>query len=262
MMEFETQCKGRACKARRYEDDGTIKVGLDVFGHYRWLPISDSVPLMQVVTDAINAASKIAGNEAREQYDATLANATNKLHSIRAIIEAVDDRAEACDGPVRPTLAVMTSKEIVDIYRLAGGEPEDDGMPAEDLVQISEAGKRGAEAGAALRKHINSVGGVKPNSDSQWGSIAKDPAASGVVRIDGDPPSANESRCVHDVPFWNECRQCVADNKTTATADLVRSAVRGLRGVSVDGAESFCTAMDAEQRAALLEFLDRMTSSV
>lgn len=46
-----------------------------------------------------------------------------RLRRIKAIIEAVDNRAMATDGPVPPTLQVMTQREISEIYRLAGGRP-------------------------------------------------------------------------------------------------------------------------------------------
>lgn len=42
-----------------------------------------------------------------------------RLAKIAAIIEAVDQRAAACDGPVTPTLQEMTQEEISQIYRLA-----------------------------------------------------------------------------------------------------------------------------------------------
>jgi hypothetical protein len=44
-----------------------------------------------------------------------------RLQLIAEIIEAVDDRCLAVDGPVTPTLDEMTPKEIRKIYRLAKG---------------------------------------------------------------------------------------------------------------------------------------------
>ncbi len=44
------------------------------------------------------------------------------LDSIAAIIEAVDDRAMAADGPVTPTRLEMTDREMREIYRLATGK--------------------------------------------------------------------------------------------------------------------------------------------
>lgn len=43
------------------------------------------------------------------------------LAAIARIIESVDQRAMACDGPVLPTLKVMTQAEISEIYRIAKG---------------------------------------------------------------------------------------------------------------------------------------------
>ena len=47
---------------------------------------------------------------------------TERLREIARIIEAVDDRAMACDGPVTPTLQEMTQEEISRIYALAKGK--------------------------------------------------------------------------------------------------------------------------------------------
>lgn len=44
---------------------------------------------------------------------------TERLAEIAAIIEAVDHRCMAADGPVTPTLREMTQKEISRIYKLA-----------------------------------------------------------------------------------------------------------------------------------------------
>ncbi len=44
-----------------------------------------------------------------------------KLKRIAQIIEAVDDRCMACDGPVTPTLKEMRQAEISEIYELAKG---------------------------------------------------------------------------------------------------------------------------------------------
>lgn len=44
-----------------------------------------------------------------------------RLEEISAIIEAVDDRCAAADGPVTPTLQEMTQAEISRIYKLARG---------------------------------------------------------------------------------------------------------------------------------------------
>lgn len=47
------------------------------------------------------------------------------LAEIRAIIEAVDDRCMHFDGPVPPTLSVMTQAEISRIYALACGNSQE-----------------------------------------------------------------------------------------------------------------------------------------
>lgn len=44
-----------------------------------------------------------------------------RLARIAEIIELVDQRAMAADGPVTPTLQEMTQAEISEIYRLATG---------------------------------------------------------------------------------------------------------------------------------------------
>ena len=45
-----------------------------------------------------------------------------RLKKIAEIIEGVDNRCMAVDGPVTPTLQEMTQKEISKIYRLAKGK--------------------------------------------------------------------------------------------------------------------------------------------
>lgn len=47
-----------------------------------------------------------------------------RLARIANIIESVDHRAMAADGPVTPTLAEMTQDEISSIYALAKGKHE------------------------------------------------------------------------------------------------------------------------------------------
>lgn len=42
-----------------------------------------------------------------------------RLERIAAIIEAVDNRCMAADGPVTPTLKEMTQAEISEVYALA-----------------------------------------------------------------------------------------------------------------------------------------------
>lgn len=45
-----------------------------------------------------------------------------RLNRIKEIIEQVDSRAMACDGPVTPTLKEITQEEMSEIYKLAKGE--------------------------------------------------------------------------------------------------------------------------------------------
>ena len=47
-----------------------------------------------------------------------------RLDRIRKIIEAVDNRCMAADGPVTPTLQEMTQAEISSIYALSRRKPE------------------------------------------------------------------------------------------------------------------------------------------
>ena len=46
---------------------------------------------------------------------------SGRLLKIKAIIERVDNRAMATDGPVPSTMQAMTQAEMSEIYRLAGG---------------------------------------------------------------------------------------------------------------------------------------------
>lgn len=61
-------------------------------------------------------------------YDETEQYA-KRLAEIRQIIERVDLRAAAADGPVTPTLQEMTQEEISRIYALAGGTTSEDELP-------------------------------------------------------------------------------------------------------------------------------------
>lgn len=45
-----------------------------------------------------------------------------RLTAIAGIIETVDNRCMAADGPVTPTLQEMTQVEMSEIYRLATGK--------------------------------------------------------------------------------------------------------------------------------------------
>lgn len=46
---------------------------------------------------------------------------SSRLAAIKEVIEAVDNRCMAVDGPVPSTLDEMSQAEIAEIYRLAGG---------------------------------------------------------------------------------------------------------------------------------------------
>lgn len=49
---------------------------------------------------------------------------SRRLHAIAQIIEAVDNRCMAADGPVTPTLKEMTADELKKIYKLAKHAPK------------------------------------------------------------------------------------------------------------------------------------------
>lgn len=51
-----------------------------------------------------------------------LLDSVTRLQQIVDIIEAVEQRCSAVDGPVPPTLQVMHESELLKIYRLAKGE--------------------------------------------------------------------------------------------------------------------------------------------
>lgn len=51
-----------------------------------------------------------------------LSRKTEALLEIREIIEAVENRCMAADGPVTPTHQEITDEEIRRIYKLAGGK--------------------------------------------------------------------------------------------------------------------------------------------
>jgi hypothetical protein len=51
----------------------------------------------------------------------------SRLARIAEIIEAVDARCMACDGPVTATLDEMTQAEISEVYKLARGDARGQG---------------------------------------------------------------------------------------------------------------------------------------
>jgi hypothetical protein len=61
---------------------------------------------------------KAAKKQKKLQSDA------GRLGRIRQIIESVDQRAMAVDGPVTPTLEEITQEEMAAIYALACRKPE------------------------------------------------------------------------------------------------------------------------------------------
>lgn len=50
---------------------------------------------------------------------------SERLREIARIIEAVEQRCQAFDGPVVETLKEMDKAELIQIYNLAKGFPED-----------------------------------------------------------------------------------------------------------------------------------------
>jgi hypothetical protein len=57
-----------------------------------------------------------------ELYDSWMLM-VKRFERIVEIIEAVDNRCMAVDGPVTPTLDEMSQAEISEIYKLAGNKP-------------------------------------------------------------------------------------------------------------------------------------------
>ncbi len=68
------------------------------------------------------AAMNNAGAKAANQFIKERNDFKRRLTQIAQIIEAVDDRCLAADGPVTPTNQEITIDEIRKIYRLAGGK--------------------------------------------------------------------------------------------------------------------------------------------
>lgn len=56
---------------------------------------------------------------ASNKKDQQIKNLTTRLDNIAKIIEDVDNRCMAVDGPVTPTLNEMTQKEMSMIYKYA-----------------------------------------------------------------------------------------------------------------------------------------------
>ena len=69
----------------------------------------------------LDVALKVNSEKVKERRGtfAQLDDAEGRLTQIRQIIDCVENRCAACDGPVTPTLREMTERELRDIYKLA-----------------------------------------------------------------------------------------------------------------------------------------------
>lgn len=72
--------------------------------------------------EALNKVREAMRAERRAPVDARTARLRRAMDRIAEIIEAVDNRAMAADGPVTPTLEEMTQAEMTEIYKLAKGK--------------------------------------------------------------------------------------------------------------------------------------------
>ena len=75
----------------------------------------------RVAKESVNLPALPTGNSSKALSDRAylLVDYRARLDRIAAIIEAVDHRAMAADGPVTPTLEEMNQKEMTEIYSLA-----------------------------------------------------------------------------------------------------------------------------------------------
>ena len=75
----------------------------------------------RVVRESVNLPALPTGNSSQVLKDRAylLVDYRARLDRIAAIIETVDHRCMAADGPVTPTLQEMTQKEMTEIYSLA-----------------------------------------------------------------------------------------------------------------------------------------------
>lgn len=64
----------------------------------------------------------MAGKELNQRKYMMRITKSKRLRRIAEIIEDVDNRCMAADGPVTPTLQEMTQKEMSEIYGLAKGD--------------------------------------------------------------------------------------------------------------------------------------------
>ena len=69
-------------------------------------------------------AKQLASMKTRRQtqaYDSSVTGLHRRLNRIAEIIEMVENRCMASDGPVGRTISEMTNDELKEIYRLATG---------------------------------------------------------------------------------------------------------------------------------------------
>ena len=71
-----------------------------------------------------------ANNPQLKPLESRNSSALKRLAKIAEIIECVENRCMAADGPVTPTLDEMTPTEIRQIYQLAGDEPSPKSTPS------------------------------------------------------------------------------------------------------------------------------------
>lgn len=80
-----------------------------------------SEQISQILSDSITDSAEIERLNAEVKQHKS--NESKRFSRIREVIERVDGRALAADGPVPPTEQEVTGEEMREIYRLAGGKP-------------------------------------------------------------------------------------------------------------------------------------------
>lgn len=80
-----------------------------------------SEQISQILSDSITDSAEIERLNAEVKQHRS--NESKRFSRIREVIERVDGRALAADGPVPPTEEEITGEEMREIYRLAGGKP-------------------------------------------------------------------------------------------------------------------------------------------
>ena len=107
------------CAGNRPAQDGDAWTGIT-----HWMPLPPP-PGEGRVTDLLPDCMMPDGGEPcvgyTQEFGARM-EADRRLRRIAAIIEHVDNRCMAADGPVTPTLQEMTQAEISMIYALASGK--------------------------------------------------------------------------------------------------------------------------------------------